>query len=106
MWLYMVSFVIEAPADTRRRRLPYIFASLVIFLLFTTSKIITVVTVYNVLLKTIPGTNMNTASAFWSRAVEESGALWVVAGLTVDWSFRLADLVLVRLKTPLLRTAY
>ena len=93
MWLYMVSFYIEASAETRRQRLPYLGASLFILLLFTTASIIEGIGTYRLLFESSPGAeNANAVIPLFAKYAKGPGV--TVKGLTADWSFRFADLVL------------
>ena len=94
MWLYMVSFYMEAPTEPRRQRLPYLGASLFILLLYTTSSIIEGIGIYHLLFESSPGTeNVNVALMLLVKNAESPRTIAV--GLTGDWSLRFADLVLV-----------
>ncbi|KAH6908439.1 hypothetical protein BKA70DRAFT_1562527 [Coprinopsis sp. MPI-PUGE-AT-0042] len=89
----MVSFYVEAPPETRRRRLPYIVASLAILLLSTSSSIVEGVYIYNVLFKVAPGPEnveamLNIHEAYWTRLLSPAGLVW-------DTAIRIADAVLV-----------
>ena len=105
MWLYMVSFYIEAPTETRLHRLPYLGASLFILLLFTAGSIIEGIGIYHVLFESSPGAeNANAASTLLGRYADTPRA--TASGLAVDWSLRFADLVLVSSNRTFIWHAY
>ena len=94
MWLYMVSFYVEASAETKHRRLPYLGASLFVLLLFTTSSIIEGIGVYHLLFESSSSAeNAKDTITALVKYVESPRATAV--GLTIDWSLQFADLVLV-----------
>ena len=93
MWLYMVSLYLEAPIETRKRRRPYIIASLVILLLYSTSAIMQGIYTFSVLLEVESGLDnfeevLATETAFWAKLLKPSGIL-------NDIAIRIADAVLV-----------
>lgn len=93
MWIYMLSFYLEAQPDIRRRRLPYILASLAILVLSSAAAIMQGVYTYSVLLEASPGSdNVEAAEAieemYWAK-------LLAPAGLLSDVAIRVADAVLV-----------
>ncbi|KAH6908446.1 hypothetical protein BKA70DRAFT_1481490 [Coprinopsis sp. MPI-PUGE-AT-0042] len=93
MWTYLVILCIEATPETRKRRLPYLSASLVILLLSSASAILRGLHVYTVLLEVTPGLNgveamIQISNAAWARLVAP-------ANLLGDLAIRIADAVLV-----------
>ena len=94
MWLYMVSLYMETPSDTRRKRLPYLGASLFILLLFTTASIIDGIKIYHLLFESSPGAE-NARAAITLFLKHAKSPRSAAVGLIADWSLRFADLVLV-----------
>ena len=93
MWLYMLSFYLEAPLDVRRRRLPYILASLAILAFSSAAAIMQGLYTYSVLLEVQPGfENVEAGEAtegmYWATILAPSGLL-------ADIAIRIADAVLV-----------
>jgi hypothetical protein len=93
MWAYMVSLYLEAPLATRRKRLPYIIASLVILLLSSATAIIEGVYTYTVLFLVVPGpenveAGIAVADAYQSQLLSAASLMW-------DISIWIADAVLV-----------
>ncbi|KAH6880922.1 hypothetical protein BKA70DRAFT_1411617 [Coprinopsis sp. MPI-PUGE-AT-0042] len=93
MWIYMVSFYIEALRDIRKRRLPYLVTSLAIILLSTAGAILEGLYVYAILFEITPGVDyLNTAvdieAVYWARFSKPSAIL-------KDSAARIADAVLV-----------
>ncbi|KAH6880921.1 hypothetical protein BKA70DRAFT_1238639 [Coprinopsis sp. MPI-PUGE-AT-0042] len=92
MWIYMVSFYVEAQPEARRRRLPYIVASLAILLLSTSSSIVEGVYIYKVLFQVAPGPEnveamLEIHDTYWTRLLSPAGLVW-------DIAIRIADAVL------------
>ena len=93
MWSYMMSFYVEAPAETRRRRLPYILTSLIIMILSTTASIVHGLATYDRMLKVTPGTeNIEANKAVLDASYDKFGK---VISFLWDIAFRFGDAVLV-----------
>ena len=94
MWLYMFSFYIEASPETRRKRLPYIIASLIMLVLHSAASILIGVEVYTTLFEIEPGPEGLEAGA--AIVWESEHLLSNVASLLEDCALRVGELVLVR----------
>ncbi|KAH6904999.1 hypothetical protein BKA70DRAFT_1505872 [Coprinopsis sp. MPI-PUGE-AT-0042] len=92
MWIYMASFLAEATPETRKRRLPYIIASLAILLLTSATSIIEVVYTYALLLGTMPGpegiVTLERVEIDYTRLLSIGSLLW-------DISIWISDTILV-----------
>ena len=93
MWLYMISFYIEASPETRKRRLPYIAASLIILILTSASSIMLAVKQYKILFEIAPGPeNLQAGAAIILQYQDRFGGITSLLG---DCAFRVGDFVLV-----------
>lgn len=93
MWIYMVSFFLEVPRETKKRRLPYILISLTILLLTTSSAILEGVSIYTSLFLVTPGeenalAGLEMVESFETRLITPATLLW-------DITLRISDGVLV-----------
>lgn len=93
MWTYLIVLFIEATPETRKRRLPYLAASLAILLLFSASAVLRGLYMYTVLLDVTPSLDavevaIQISNAAWAR-------LLAPANLLGDLAIRIADAVLV-----------
>ncbi|KAH6908467.1 hypothetical protein BKA70DRAFT_1149695 [Coprinopsis sp. MPI-PUGE-AT-0042] len=92
MWIYMASFYLEAPLETRKRRRPYLIASLVILILSSAAAVLDSLFIYTTLFKVVPGPE-NAMDAYgimgaeWDRWLRAAGLLW-------DTGLRVCDAVL------------
>ena len=94
MWLYMMSFYMDASWETKRRRLPYLCASFIVLALFLASSVVTAVTVYQSLLEAVPGPeNIEYTMAVLSK--EQNRLFISVSSLLADLAYRVSDVVLV-----------
>ncbi|KAH6859179.1 hypothetical protein BKA70DRAFT_1135599 [Coprinopsis sp. MPI-PUGE-AT-0042] len=77
----MASFYLEAPLETRKRRRPYLIASLVILILSSAAAVLDSLFIYNTLFKVVPGPE-NAMDAYgimgaeWDRWLRAAGLLW------------------------------
>ncbi|KAH6903183.1 hypothetical protein BKA70DRAFT_1301832 [Coprinopsis sp. MPI-PUGE-AT-0042] len=92
MWIYMASFYLEAQPDVRKRRLPYMIASLVILLLSCGAAVAEGLYIYTVLLEVAPGPE-NAAEGLGITGTYNVKLL-SLGGLLRDISTRFADGVL------------
>ena len=93
MWLYMVSFYVDASTETRKRRLPYILASLVILLLSSAANITSSIHTYQILFEIAPGLeNLDASLDILDKYYLKLAA---PASLVGDIGLRVTDLVLV-----------
>ncbi|KAH6873763.1 hypothetical protein BKA70DRAFT_1577665 [Coprinopsis sp. MPI-PUGE-AT-0042] len=92
MWICMASFFAEATQETRKRRLPYIIASLLILFLTSATSIIEGLYAYALLLEAVPGpeaiTALDKVETYYTQLLSIAGLLW-------DISIWISDTVLV-----------
>ena len=93
MWLYMVSFYLEASPETKKRRLSSIVISLIILLLYSVSSSLFALQLYNTLFEVVPGSeNIEAGVATILRLQDRFGYL---GALLEDCALRVADIVMV-----------
>jgi hypothetical protein len=93
MWVYMASFYLEASLETRKRRRPYLIASLIILILSSAAAVLDGMNAYTVLLDSSSGPDNAESAAMIIGAGFER---WLrPAGLIWDTALRVCDAVLV-----------
>ena len=90
MWTYMLACHFDAPLETRKRRLPYLIASLTILVIFTAGSVMKGVYTYNLLFEMLPNFENIAAirDAYYTR-------LYKPGKLLINVAFRISDGVLV-----------
>ena len=92
MWIYIVSFYVEASLEVRKRRLPYIIVSLTILVLSSASNVMWAVQAYQIIFEMSPAVvNSELAEAILSR----NDTLEKPASLLADTALRVANALLV-----------
>lgn len=85
MWIYMLSFYIEASPQTRKRYRPYLLFSFLILILSTAAAVLDGLCIFNQLFKAAPGAenameaHSSIMPAEWDRWLRPAGLLWDIA---------------------------